>query len=319
MNNYQRDPKWANQILGFGTTQTIGNFGCTISVIGNILGLTPDVVNAKLKAVDGFSGALVIWDKIAEAFPGTQVHRVWTYNNDDVLANVPNVIIEVPGATIGGTGKHWIQGLGDGKCADPWTGKVRPTSDFTKNGAWTGYCIIKPPKQEEGKPCNERRDELWNFTKEALLKLGVEQKDIDKYSEKTDKLLGFVDSYIESTKKSIAGHQSRVTDLEKQNEKLTGELGVANEKKKIAEQALADEIKECSRRVTELETLLQEAKKDSPDLEKLVDEYEGMLGVERESLLQLQKKYDKARVDLARVTSQLKALPFIEKLKLLFL
>lgn len=199
-----------------------------------------------------------------------------------------------------------------------WSQKERVTLETHNYTNVSGWLRAKKVASNE-KPCNERRDELWNFTKEALLKLGVEQKDIDKYSEKIDKLLGFVDSYIESTKKSIAGHQSRVTDLEKQNEKLTGELGVANEKVKIYKKELADKDVECQRRVTELEILLQEAKKDSPDLEKLVDDYEGMLGVEREKNLQLQKKYDKARVDLARVTSQLKALPFIEKLKLLFL
>lgn len=140
--NYQRDPRWIYRPLGFSTS-TIGAYGCTVSVIGNILGKTPVEVNEALKKVNGFAnGNLVIWDKISEAFPGTKVKRVNGYNNDEVKANVPNVICEVSGAAIGGTGKHWIQYIGNQKCNDPWTGKTRPTSDF---GTPSGYAIIIPP------------------------------------------------------------------------------------------------------------------------------------------------------------------------------
>ncbi len=147
MNNNQRDPKWANIPVGFGE-QTIGQIGCTISVIGDVLGLTPPEVNDGLKAVNGFSdgttigaGNLVVWAKITEVFPGTQIKRVWTYDNNDVLANIPNVIVEVPAIPIGGRGSHWVRYLGNEQLEDPWTGTVRPTSDFPNP---TGYCVIIP-------------------------------------------------------------------------------------------------------------------------------------------------------------------------------
>ncbi len=142
LNNNQRDPRWINTKLGFSES-TIGMYGCTVSAIGDVLGLTPDVVNEKMKAVNGFSnGNLVIWAKIEEAFPGVKINRVWTYTDADnqiVKDNVPNVIVEVPATAIGGSGKHWINFIGNQKCKDPWTGTVRPTSDFP--GA-SGYCII---------------------------------------------------------------------------------------------------------------------------------------------------------------------------------
>src|SRR3990167_9783241 len=101
MNNWQRDPRWVNAKLGFSDT-TIGDFGCTISVIGNVIGIDPTVVNDRLKAVNGFaSGNLVIWAKIQGAFPGIKVERVWGYDNAEVLASVPNVIVEVPAKPIG--------------------------------------------------------------------------------------------------------------------------------------------------------------------------------------------------------------------------
>jgi hypothetical protein len=123
----QRDSRWAKVKLGFGTTQTIGSDGCTITAIGNILGVEPTVVNEKLKAVTGFLGALVIWAKIEEAFPGIKVRRVWSYDNADVLAHTPNVIVEVHGAPIGGV-KHWVRYVGNKKLHDPWDGKEKATS-----------------------------------------------------------------------------------------------------------------------------------------------------------------------------------------------
>lgn len=143
MNNWQRDPRWGNIKLGTSNT-LIKDYGCLISALGNIIGVTPDVVNERLKAVNGFAyGNLVIWAKIEEAFPGIKVRRVWSYDNNDVKANTPRVVVEVPANAIGGTGKHWVQFIGNQKCNDPWTGTERPTQDFVKfaPGA-TGYAVI---------------------------------------------------------------------------------------------------------------------------------------------------------------------------------
>lgn len=135
----QRDPRWADIILGTGKG-TIGLYGCTITCLAMIIGTTPDVVNERMKAVGGFAnGNLVIWDKIPVAFPGITINRVWSYNNDDVKAHIPNVLVEVPAAPIGGTGSHWVVYIGNQRLNDPWTGRERPTSDFP--GA-TGYCSV---------------------------------------------------------------------------------------------------------------------------------------------------------------------------------
>lgn len=138
----QRDPRWGNLNLGFSNT-FIRDYGCTITSLAMIIGTTPDVVNSRLKAVGGFAyGNQVIWDKIAEAFPGITVKRVWSYNNDDVKANVPNVLVEVPAQAIGGSGKHWVVFIGNHNCNDPWTAKTRPVSDFIQYGDPTGYCVL---------------------------------------------------------------------------------------------------------------------------------------------------------------------------------
>lgn len=141
----QRDLRWANIPLGFSQTYNpslIGTYGCTITCLAMIIGTTPDVVNARLKALPpgvGFSGTLVVWSGIEKAFPGIKVRRVWTYDNTDVLANVPNVLVEVPAYPIGGTGKHWVVFIGNKRLNDPWTGLERPTSDFPNP---SGYCVL---------------------------------------------------------------------------------------------------------------------------------------------------------------------------------
>ena len=48
----QRDARWKDIKLGFGNT-TIGGYGCTITCVAMLAGLTPDDVNARLKNVNG--------------------------------------------------------------------------------------------------------------------------------------------------------------------------------------------------------------------------------------------------------------------------
>src|SRR3990167_1392706 len=138
----QRNPVWGNKYLGFSNTY-VRDFGCVITSLSMILGTTPDVVNDRLKAVQGFAnGNLVIWSKIPEAFPGISQRRVWSYNNDDVKNNVPNVMVEVPPNAIGGvSGKHWEVFIGNQECLDPCKGSKRPANDFLKYGDATVYCV----------------------------------------------------------------------------------------------------------------------------------------------------------------------------------
>jgi len=164
MNNNQRDPRWKDILIA---DMSLGQIGCTVSAIGDVIGTTPDVVVTKLKAVGGFLGNLIIWAKISEAFPGITVNRVWSYDNTAVKNAIPNVIVEVPASAIGGTGSHWVNYIGNQQCKDPWTGTVRPTSDFPNP---TGYCIITgtwiDPKVAQQAVLDElrtERDTNWNL------------------------------------------------------------------------------------------------------------------------------------------------------------
>lgn len=139
INNNQRDNQWASIPLGFPKHgQTIGVFGCTISVIGDIADLTPKEVNERLQKVGGFSESMVIWTKIQEAIPWIKFEwRGYTYDNAKVSANLP-CLVEVDGTRIGGT-KHWVLYIGNQRMYDPYTGVEKDTSYYPA----TGYCIIK--------------------------------------------------------------------------------------------------------------------------------------------------------------------------------
>lgn len=129
----QRVMPWGNQLLA-STNLYIHAVGCFITCIAQIVGTTPDVVNKKLKAVGGFTqDGLVIWAKVSEAFPEFTFTFYQAYNNDIALAAIQDgkkVIAEVSAAPIGGAGLHAVVYIGNQQCADPWTGTVRPTSDF---------------------------------------------------------------------------------------------------------------------------------------------------------------------------------------------
>lgn len=124
-----------------------------------IVDTTPDIVNERLKTANGFANQnLVIWAKVDEAFPGIKTRRVWNYDNADVLANVPNVIVQVDGSPIGAT-MHFVRFVGNKLLHDPWDGKEKPTSTYRTQS----YAVLtgkweKPDLQKELDKLRGERD-----------------------------------------------------------------------------------------------------------------------------------------------------------------
>lgn len=141
----QSDPRWADELLGNSLTLTIGNSGCAITCLTMLYNyvtgkkLTPSDVNKKMKAVNGFSGALIIWAKIAEALPELKwVYRDYNYQNAKVayyvyIKRIPVMVEVVPGSAAS-TLRHWVLFLGNQKMADPINGLIRPTNTYPLSG-----------------------------------------------------------------------------------------------------------------------------------------------------------------------------------------
>lgn len=141
----QNDLRWRFKKVGFGkgtfgyVPWVSGGVGCTVTALTGLLfvagyDLTPDQVNEKLKAVDGFTGNLILWAKIPKAFPKVKfLYRYYKYNNAIVKGLVEKgtpVLVEV----MTRSGKHWCLYLGDQKMLDPWDGRVKSTSTYNPIG-----------------------------------------------------------------------------------------------------------------------------------------------------------------------------------------
>lgn len=144
----QRDARWRDKYVGYSRLR-IGQAGCTVTALSSFLSrvynekLTPDVVNDKLKAVNAFTGALLIWYRVPYAFPKLKwIKRVYNYNNAEVswyvyVRKTP-VMVEVNAAPIGAA-RHWVLYLGSQKAMDPWRGQIIPTSTYIP----TGYSLYQ--------------------------------------------------------------------------------------------------------------------------------------------------------------------------------
>lgn len=142
----QRDSRWRYKKLGFSNL-SIGSYGCTITALTMFLNSqgyyeTPATVNDKLKKVNGFQGALVIWSAIPKVWKNIRfIKRARNYNNVEVawyvyVKRLP-VMVEVYAPSIGAV-RHWVLYVGDRYMIDPWTGTGKPTSTYQA----TGYTLL---------------------------------------------------------------------------------------------------------------------------------------------------------------------------------
>lgn len=221
----QRDKRWKDIKLGTSDT-TIGGYGCTITCISMIIGTTPDVANERLKAVNGYAqGNLVIWDKLAEAFPGIKIKRVWSYDNVDVLANVPNVLVEVDGKPIGGY-RHWVVYIGNKRLVDPWTGMEGATSQYPSP---LSYCVIlgkwnKPsPTSDDQKVIDElrtERDRNWQLYQSEIVK----REEAEKQAQQANIELNGTTAELQAFRGIIRHYATLLNCKESETEKMAGEI-----------------------------------------------------------------------------------------------
>lgn len=267
----QRDKRWKDIPLGFSST-TIGDYGCTITCIAMILGTTPDVVNERLKTVNGYAqGNLVVWAKLEEAFPGIKIKRVWTYDNEDVKKNVPNVLVEVDGKPIGGY-RHWVVYIGNQQMIDPWDGKIKSTASYPSP---LSYCVVggkwnKPSPQGDFQveldKAREARDRHWNDLmkiKDALSLQG--EYSIDNILNRIEGLLSSERTLGEKDKK-LTEVETRLLDLEgKLKNKIDEYIRLQEENESLQKKTIEQE-----RRIDDLGQMLARANREVEDLKKII-------------------------------------------------
>src|SRR5215216_1126702 len=95
----QQDSKWKNDTLGFGDRgDTIGYIGCALTATAMLLSghgysETPKTLNQKLKNVNGFVSAAIMWSAVNKIHPNISLKAyIPCANSDAPLAQIDAAI-----------------------------------------------------------------------------------------------------------------------------------------------------------------------------------------------------------------------------------
>lgn len=143
----QQDPKWKTDILGFGDPgDTIGYIGCALTATAMLLSghgysETPKALNQKLKNVNGFVSAAIMWSAVNKIYPNVSLKAYIPCSNSDaplaqidasIAAGQP-AIVQVDRSPASGIQTHWVvlyQRKGDDYLMlDPWPYQPDITKD----------------------------------------------------------------------------------------------------------------------------------------------------------------------------------------------
>ena len=134
----QQDPKWKEDILGFGDrSDTIGYVGCALTSVAMLISghgfiETPKTLNQKMKNVNGFVSAGIRWDMVSQIYPQVTVKSNISCGSTDaplglidasIAAGQP-VIVMVDSTPAPGLLTHWVvlyaREGNDYLMLDPW-------------------------------------------------------------------------------------------------------------------------------------------------------------------------------------------------------
>ena len=134
----QQDPRWKNDILGFGDQgDTIGYIGCALTATAMLLSghgysETPRTLNQKLKDVKGFVSAAILWSAVSKIYPKVSLKAYIPCADSDAplaqidaaLAAGQPAIAQVDRSPASGIQTHWVVLYGrkgdDYLMLDPW-------------------------------------------------------------------------------------------------------------------------------------------------------------------------------------------------------
>jgi hypothetical protein len=134
----QQDPKWKQDILGFGDPgDTIGYVGCALTSVAMLLSghgfiETPQTLNKKLQNVSGFDSACIRWGSVSQIYPQVSMKSFISCASTDaplgqidasIAAGQP-VIVMVDSTPAAGLQTHWVllyaKEGNDYLMLDPW-------------------------------------------------------------------------------------------------------------------------------------------------------------------------------------------------------
>jgi hypothetical protein len=134
----QQDPKWKQDILGFGDPgDTIGYVGCALTSVAMLVSghgfiETPKILNQKLQNVNGFASAGIRWGAVSQIYPRINMKSFISCASTDaplgqidasIAAGQP-VIVMIDNSPAAGLQTHWVvlyaKEGNDYLMLDPW-------------------------------------------------------------------------------------------------------------------------------------------------------------------------------------------------------
>jgi flagellar biosynthesis chaperone FliJ len=217
----QRDPKWGEVTIGHSTSK-IKDYGCTLVCLAILAGTTPDVVNAFLTAVGGFSVDRIIWKKLNETKLGLtfpDMGRQYVYNDVAVREAIEKnggclVEVDYDGVVATPSDRHWVLYIGNHQLIDPWTGTIKPTSSYP---LVKGYAIIE--KNNEQNDLTSSEENILQFLREQNADEG---KVREAFGSLTDKIA--LQGQVQTLTDKITGLEASQIDLQKQIDNLSSKL-----------------------------------------------------------------------------------------------
>ena len=217
----QRDSRWGEITIGHSTSK-IKDYGCTLVCISILAGTTPDVVNAFLTAVGGFSVDRIIWSKINETKLGLHfpdMGRQYVYNDVAVREAIEKnggclVEVDFDGVVSTPSDRHWVLYIGNHQLIDPWTGTIKPTSSYP---LVKGYAIIE--KNNEQNDLTDSEENILKFLREQNADEG---KVREAWGALTDKIA--LQAQVQTLQEKITGLEASQIDLQKQIDDLASKL-----------------------------------------------------------------------------------------------
>jgi FtsZ-binding cell division protein ZapB len=280
----QRDPKWGSQKLGFGRT-TIHNYGCTISSISMLFGTTPDIINNKLKSVNGYAGSnknLVIWSKLSECLSGKFIWRGYSYDNDKVKEAIDKnggCLVEVDGSRIGAS-RHWVLYIGNGQMNDPWFGTTKSTSYYRPVG-YARIDVDKLSSTNESMP-NKLLEHIGVKTEEEAIKVwDKEMSFLKSEREKASRYRAERDGARTRANELVQAHQAFLDKVAKKIDSLADESHILEkiEMDMSTEDQLRQQLKNTEKMASEEKRKLEAENAElKDDVRRLKAEVERLLG-----------------------------------------
>ena len=270
----QRNPKWGEITIGHSTSK-IKDFGCTLTALAILAGTTPDVVNAFLTAVGGFSVDRIIWKKINETKLGLHfpdMGRQYVYNDVAVREAIERnsaclVEVDFDGVVATPSDRHWVLYIGNHQLIDPWTGTIKPTSSYP---LVKGYAIIEK---------NNEQDDLTSSEENILQFLREQNADEGKVREAwgclNDKPQ--YDAQIATLSQKVL----ELDSLTKELEKKIGELNLKISEDKKSEDDWQEMLALANERISKNEEQLTTISEDRNKYRRL---YENLLSTTIEKL-----------------------------------